>query len=436
MLFFILFVLFLVIGVPIAFSMGISGVIYLLIMGVPLTAVPQEILGGVNSFTLLAIPLFIFAGELMETGGISRRILGLAHNMVGHIRGGLGHVVVLATLMLSGISGSSTADTAAIGTAMIPTMERKGYSRAKAAAIVAACGGMDILIPPCITMIILGGIANISVEALFFGGLLPALVMAAAIMVVVYFDAKKNNIPKDPWAGFKTIGKSFKSSIWALMVPIIILGGIRLGLFTATEGAVVVVVYSLIIALFVYKEVKLKDIFGIMLRSTKTTGAIMFIVGSASLFAWVTASEQIPNKLLTFMNDFSASPIVFLLIVNIVFLILGAVLEGSPAVIILTPIFMPVAVQYGIDPVHFGIIIVSNIGVGFLLPPIGLCLLVASSVGKVSVAQIVKPIMPYFFALIAALMLITYIPDLALTLPKLIGYVPQGHFLGLTALFR
>jgi C4-dicarboxylate transporter DctM subunit len=431
-----MFAVLLVVGFPIAYSMGIAGLVYLLLHGVPLAAVAQEILGGVNSFTLLAIPLFIFAGELMENGGISRRILGLSFNMVGHIRGGLGHVAVLSTFLLSGISGSSTADTAAIGTAMIPTMEKHGYSRAKATAIIAACGGMDILIPPCLTMIILGGIANISVEALFFGGLAPAAVMALSLMIVVYFDARKNKIRKDEWQGFKKIGTSFKESIWALMIPIIILGGIRLGIFTATEGAVIVVIYSLLIAIFIYKEVKLKDIYPIMLRSTKTVGSIMFIIGSASLFAWVTASEQIPNNLLAFMNNFSASPIIFLLIVNAVFLILGAVLEGSPAVIILTPIFMPVAVQYGIDPVHFGIIIVANIGVGFLLPPIGLCLLVACSVGKIEIAKVIRPILPYFAALIVALMLITYIPDLVLTLPKAIGYIPQGDFAGFMTIFR
>ncbi len=435
MLFFTLFAILLVFGVPIAFSMGLSGLVYLLLSDVPLAAIPQEILGGVNSFTLLAIPLYIFAGELMETGGISRRILELANNMVGHVRGGLGHVVVVATVLLSGISGSSTADTAAIGTAMIPTMEKKGYRREKAVAIVAACGGMDILVPPCLTMIILGGVANLSVESLFFGGLIPALVMALALMVVIYFDALKNHIPKSSWRGFKAIGVSFVQAFWALMIPVIILGGIRVGAFTATEGAVVAVVYSLIIALFVYREVKPGEVYGIILKSAKTTGSIMFLVGSASLFAWITAREQIPNKLLAFMTDFSSTPFLFLLIVNVVFLILGAVLEGAPAVIILTPIFMPMALKFGIDPIHFGIIIIANIGVGFLFPPVGLCLLVACSVGRVRVVDVIGPIMPYFVALIGALMVVTYVPNIVLWLPKLVGYVPKGTFSGIMGLF-
>lgn len=431
MLFFVLFAILLVVGIPIAFSMGLSGLVYLLLSDVPLTAIPQEILGGVNSFTLLAIPLYIFAGELMEGGGISRRILTLAHHLVGHVRGGLGHVVVVATVLLSGISGSSTADTAAIGTAMIPTMEEKGYRREKAVAIIAACGGMDILVPPCLTMIILGGVANLSVESLFFGGLLPALVMAFALMVVIYFDAIKNDVPKSEWKGFKAIGVSFARAFWALMIPVIILGGIRFGAFTATEGAVVAVAYSLVVALFVYREVKPRNVYGIILKSAKTTGSIMFLIGSASLFAWITAREQIPNKLLAFMTDFSTTPYLFLLIVNIVFLVLGAVLEGAPAVIILTPIFMPMALKFGIDPIHFGIVIIANIGVGFLLPPIGLCLLVACSVGKVEVVHVMKPIMPYFAALIVALMAVTYVPGIALALPKLAGYVPKGTFGGI-----
>ncbi|MDR2111794.1 MAG: TRAP transporter large permease [Candidatus Accumulibacter sp.] len=435
MIFFLLFALFLVAGIPIAFSMGLSGLVYLLISRVPLAAVPQEILGGVDSFTLLAIPLYIFAGELMDGGGISRRILNLADNLVGHIRGGLGHVVVVATVLLSGISGSSTADTAAIGSAMIPTMEKKGYKREEAVAIIAACGGMDILVPPCITMIILGGVANLSVEALFFGGLLPAVAMALALMAVIYFDAARNNIPSNEWKGMKTVGRSFFESFWALMIPVIILGGIRIGAFTATEGAVVAVVYALFIAIFVYREVKFSDMYGLILRSAKTTGSIMFLIGVASLFAWITAREQIPNKLLAFMADFTTTPYVFLLIVNVVFLIIGAVLEGSPAVIILTPIFMPMALSYGIDPIHFGIIIIANIGVGFLLPPVGLCLLVACSVGKVEVIKVIKPIMPYFAALFATVMALTYLPGVALLLPKMVGYIPKGTFTGLTGLF-
>ena len=435
MIFFILFAVFLVIGIPIAFSMGISGLIYLLFSNVPLMAIPQEILAGVNSFTLLAIPLFIFAGELMETGGISRRILTLAHHMVGHVRGGLGHVVVVATVLLSGISGSSTADTAAIGTAMIPEMEKQGYSREKAVAIVAACGGMDILVPPCLTMIILAGVANLSVESLFFGGLLPALLMAFSLMVVIYFDAIKHNVPKSDWQGFKAVGRSFAKAFWALMIPIIILGGIRMGAFTATEGAVVVVVYSLVVALFVYREVAYSDIYGIILKSAKTTGSIMFLVGSASLFAWITAREQIPMKLLGLMGEYAATPLVFLMIVNVVFLVLGAVLEGAPAVIILTPIFMPIAIKLGIDPIHFGIIVIANIGVGFLLPPVGLCLLVGCSVGKVAVKDVARPIMPYFSALIVALMAVTYIPGIALLLPKFAGYVPKGTFTRIMGLF-
>lgn len=426
MIFFLLFVIFLVVGVPIAYSMGLAGLIFLLMNDVPLAAIAQKILSGVDSFTLLAIPLYILAGEFMETGGISRRILNLASSLVGHIRGGLGHVVVVATMILSGISGSSTADTAAIGSATIPTMIRKGYSPAKATAIVAAAGGMDILIPPCLTMIILGSVANISVANLFFAGLLAAVVMAVALMLVIYVDARSNNIALEKWQGWAHVGKAFVGALWALLIPIIILGGIRIGIFTATEGAVVAVFYSIFIALFIYREIQWKDLFPICVKAAKTTGSIVFLVGTASLFAWITAREQLPDILMHWITSISDSPVVFLLIINVVLLFIGAVLEGAPAVIILTPLLMPVAAKFGIDPIHFGTIIIANIGVGFLLPPIGLCLLVACSVGNVPVMSVVKPLMPYFLALIVALLLITFIPSISLLIPMALGYKPVG----------
>lgn len=426
MLFFFLFLLFLVIGLPIAFSMGVSGLVFLNLNDVPLTAIAQKILGGADSFTLLAIPLYILAGELMETGGISRRILELASSLVGHIRGGLGHIVVVATMIMSGISGSSTADTAAIGSTMIPTMVRKGYTREKATAIIAASGGMDILIPPCLTMIVLGGVANLSVANLFFAGIIPGVVMALGLMLVIYYEAGKSKMEPEPWKGIGHVGRSFSAAFWALLIPVIILGGIKVGAFTATEGAVVAVFYSLVISMFIYREIQFKDLPHICIKAAKTTGSIMFLVGTATLFAWVTAREQIPDKLLQWVTGFSSEPWVFLLIVNLVLLIVGAVLEGAPAVIILTPLLMPVAVKLGIDPIHFGTIIIANIGVGFLLPPVGLCLLVACSVGKVPVSQVIKPIMPYFGIMIVALLLITYIPMLSLGIPMLLGYKPIG----------
>lgn len=427
MLFFVLFVVFLVVGVPIAYSMGLAGLIFLSMNDVPLSAIAQKILGGVDSFTLLAIPLYILAGEFMETGGISRRILNLASSMVGHIRGGLGHVVVVGTFLLSGISGSSSADTAAIGSATIPTMVRKGYSRERATAIIAAAGGMDILIPPCLTMIILGSVANISVANLFFAGIFAGVIMAVALMIVVYIDARRHAVQTEGWKGWTNVGKTFVDAVGALLIPIIILGGIRAGVFTATEGAVVAVFYSVFIAMFVYKEITVRDIFPICVKAAKTTGAIIFLIGTASLFAWITAREQLPDMLMGWIISISDSPAVFLLMVNVVLLFVGAVLEGSPAIIILTPLLMPVALKFGIDPIHFGTIMIANIGVGFLLPPVGLCLLVACSVGNVSVLSVVKPLMPYFIALLIALLIITYVPSVSLFIPMAFGYKPLGY---------
>jgi C4-dicarboxylate transporter DctM subunit len=426
MAFFILFIILIAVGLPISFSLGVAGMVYLMIDGVPLIAVAQRILTGADSFTLLAIPLYVLAGELMETGGISRRILDLASSLVGHIRGGLGHVVVVSSVMMSGISGSSTADTAAIGSAMIPTMIRKGYPRAKATAIIAASGGMDILVPPCITMIVLGEVANLSVGNLFFAGIGPAVVMALGLMLVVYLEARRGNLPLEPRRSFRQITTSFYRAFLALLIPVIILGGIKIGAFTATEGAVIAVIYAAVISMVIYREIKPRELTRIFLHTAVTTGAIMFLVGTATLFAWITTRERIPQGLLTWITGVSARPWVFLVLVNIMLLFIGAVLEGAPAVIILAPLLMPVATQLGLDPIHFGTIIVANIGVGFLLPPIGLCLLVACSVGKVNVAEVAKPILPYFIVLVIALLIITFVPWISLAIPKLIGYKPSG----------
>lgn len=429
MTFFALFIIFMIVALPIAFSMGAAGVIFFSLNDVPLNAIAQKILTGTDSFVLLAIPLYILAGELMEGGGISRRILDLAGAIVGHIRGGLGHVVVVATMIMSGISGSSTADTAAIGSSMIPSMIRKGYAREQAVAIIAAAGGMDVLIPPCINMIVLGGVANLSVAHLFFAGILPAVVMALGLMSIIYVQAKKQNVPLEPRHSSKELWVAFKDSFWALLIPVIILGGIKAGWFTATEGAVVAVIYSALISLFIYHEITFKDIPDILLRSVRMSGVILFLTGMSTLFAWITAREQIPVLLMNFITGISSEPWVFLLITNIVLLIIGSVLEGAPAIIILVPLFMPVALKLGIDPIHYGTVMIANIGVGFLLPPVGICLLVACSVGKIDVGKVVKPITPFFICMVVSLLLITYIPAISLFLPKMLGYVPVGSFL-------
>jgi C4-dicarboxylate transporter, DctM subunit len=428
MLFFSVFVICLLIGVPIAFSMGLAGLIYLPFNGVPVIAIVQRIFGGLDSFTLLAVPLYLLVGEIMEKGGISMRIINFADSLVGHIRGGLGHVVVVTTYIMSGISGSTTADTAAVGSVMIPSMERKGYGRVAATAIVAAAGGMDILIPPCITMIILGTVCGLSIGNLFFAGIIPAAVMAIALMIVIYINAKKENIPLQPRKTLRHVGKTFNDAFLALLIPFIILGGIKIGIFTATEGAVAAAIYAAIVAVFFYREVKLKDWKGILLRAATATAQIELLIAMASLLAWVTARERLPDMLLQLILGISDSPYVFLFFVNIIFLLFGAVLEGSPAIIILAPLFMPVAVKLGLDPIYFGTVLMANLGVGFILPPVGLALLVATSVGKITIAQLSKPIMPYFLALVIAMLLITYVPDIALALPKMFGYKPIGSF--------
>lgn len=428
MLFFALFALFLLVGLPIAFSMGTAGIIFFNLNEVPLIAIAQKILTGTDSFVLLAIPLYILAGELMETGGIARRILELAGALVGHIRGGLGHIVIVATMIMSGISGSSTADTAAIGSGMIPTMVKKGYTRENATAIVAAAGGMDVLIPPCITMIVLGCVANLSIAHLFFAGIMCAVVMALGLMLVIYIQAKQNDVPLEPRKEGKELWLAVKDSFWALLIPVIILGGIKFGWFTATEGAVVAVIYAAIVAIYIYKEITYRDLPHIIIRSAKMAGIILFLTGMSTLFAWIVAREQIPDQLMRWIIGFSSSPWVFLMLSNIILVFMGAVLEGAPAIIILAPLLMPVALKLGLDPIHYGTVMVANIGLGYFVPPVGICLLVACSVGKVEVGRMIKPVMPFFLIMVLGLLMITYIPGISLFLPKLLGYQPIGHF--------
>jgi C4-dicarboxylate transporter DctM subunit len=419
---FAIFFAFVLLSVPLAFSMGIAAEIYLLLNGtIPQTVVPQRIFVGIDNFTLLAIPLYILAGELMETGGISRRLIHLAACLVGHIKGGLGLITVVATMFFSGVSGSSSADTAAIGGVMIPAMADKGYSRAQATAIVSAAGGMGILIPPCLTMIVLAAVANLSVGALFLAGFLPALVMGGGLMLYIYKQGRSGLIPSQPRVSWNETIKAIYDATLALLTPIIILGGIIGGVFTATEAAAVAVFYSLIVAMAIYKEIKFSDLPRILTNTAVTSAVVLFLVGVASLFGWIIARERIPMLMAEWLLQVSSGPWIFLVIVNVIFLFVGSVLEGSPAVIILAPLLFPIALKLGIDPIHFGTILIANLGVAFILPPTGLCLIVACSVGKVRMVEVVKPLMPYLLVMAITLAVIIFVPWFSLFIPRLSG---------------
>ena len=417
----ITFIVFLAMNVPIAFSMGLASILGLLLKGsIPLVIVPQKIFTGSDSFPLLAVPFFILAGGLMDTGGISLRLVNLAHALVGHFRNGLGMVSIVSEIFFSGISGSTAADTAAIGSILIPAMNQAGYSPARATAIVCAACGMGILVPPCIAMVVYGGVANTSVGALFAGGFLPAFLMASALMIQLNIQARRAGVVPGRWAGIKPLAKAFKDSLLALFMPLIIFGGILGGICTPTEAAVLAVAYGIVISMFVYREINLSKLGEILLETGIVTGKVMIMVGMASVFAWILTREQVPQALASFIHSLGGGKILFLFIINVAFLFLGAVLEGVPALIMTVPILLPIASQFGIDPVHFGVILIANMGIGLFLPPVGLGVFIGCSIGKVTIAEVAKPLLPYLGVNFATVLLITYCPWLTMAIPKLL----------------
>lgn len=420
---FLAFIVLILFSLPISLSLGLSSLLAMIYKGgIPLTILAQKMFTGLDSFPLLAVPFFILAGGFMETGGISARLVKLASVLVGHIKGGLGMVVIVATIFFSGISGSSAADTAAIGSIMIPSMVKRGYPRNLSTAIVASAGGMGILIPPCITMIIFALTANVSVGYLFAAGFMPGALMGLALMVMVYIVARRDNLPSEAKAACGEMGKAVWDAIPPLIMPLIILGGILSGVFTATESAVVAVVYGAVLSMVVYRELHLKDIPMILVNSAKLTGVVMLLVGMSSTFAWILATQQIPQMIAQGMLSISTSPWVFMLMVNILFLFVGTFMDATPAIIILVPILFPVATKLGIDPIHFGTVLVMNLGIGFITPPVGTCLYVAASIGKTTLEDLFKPLMPFLTMMIFVLLVVTYWPDLTLFIPRLTGY--------------
>lgn len=411
----------LTLGVPIAFALGVASVLGLLTTGtIPLVIVPQRVFAGLDSFPLLAAPLFILAGALMETGGISARLTQFAGSLVGHIRGGMGMVVVLSTMLFSGISGSSTADTAAIGSVMIPAMARRGYQPAFATALVAAAGGMGILIPPCILMVIYALMTGTSVAALFVAGILPGAFMGGSLLAMVYLIARREGLPTEGRFSLREVRRSFVRAIPALVMPFLIVGGVLSGMFTVTESAVVAVLYGFVLSVLVYRELPWRELPQILVTSGMTTGVVMLVVGVASLFAWLITSVQIPQWIAANLSAVSSSPWFFLLLVNVIYLLLGCVFEVTAALIMTIPVILPVAQSYGIDPVHLGVVLIANLGIGLVTPPVGVCLFVACGIGKVPIDEVIRPLWPFLAVMVLSLLVITYVPDLTLLLPRVL----------------
>jgi len=411
------------IGMPIAFSLGVASVVTLQFGStLPLTLVAQRLFAATDSFPLMAIPFFMLAGALMDTGGISKRLVDFAHSLVGWIYGGLGMVAVLAAMFFAGISGAAAADTAAVGAVSIPAMIRKGYNKGFAAAIQAAGGSIGVIIPPSIPMIIFGVIGGVSIGKMFMGGFVPGVLIGGGLMTASYFLAKRAGYKRDKRASMTVVRKSFLDAFWALIMPGIILGGIMGGIFTPTEAAVVAALYGLFAGLFIYKELKIKDLPAVFAKSAVTTSTVMLLIATANIFGWILTAEQIPQNVATYLVSLTDSPAVLYAMILIMLLIVGTFMETTASLIILSPVFLPVIQQFGIDPVHFGVVMVTALAIGMLTPPLGICLFISCNIADIPLSRIIKYVMPFLAIMIACLFLITFVPDLVMFLPNLMDH--------------
>ncbi|MDO6440242.1 TRAP transporter large permease [Cyclobacterium sp. 1_MG-2023] len=418
-LLFIVFLVLLAIGFPIAFALGISAFTYLLFSDIPLMVIPQKMYAGIDVFVLLSIPGFILAGNLMNASGITGRIINFCNALLGHIRGGLGLANVGASMLFGGISGTAIADTASIGSVMIPAMKKEGYDVPFSCAVTASSSTIGPVIPPSLPMIIAATLTGLSVGKLFVAGIVPGVLLGIGFMLITYLISVKRKYPKRARKSFGFIFKSFFQAFWALMMTVIILFGIIGGVFTPTEASIVAVIYAIAIGLWVYKELKIKMIPAILLQSAKTTAALMVLVGFANLFAWIMTVEELPQLIANSLLELTTNKFMLLLLINLLLIFVGAFMETIAALLILFPVLLGVAVNVGVDPVQFAIIMVFNLVIGLTTPPVGVCLFVASSIGSISLEKIAVAGLPYLMVSILVLLMITYIPEVSLWLPGL-----------------
>ncbi len=419
MLFAVFFIL-LFIGVPVAFCLGLSSFVYLLLSGIPLVVIPQKMYAGMDAFTLLCIPGFVLAGNLMNSGGITERIIKFCNAFVGHIRGGLGLANIGSSMVFAGISGTALADTASIGGIMIPAMKEEGYEGDYAAAVTAASSTIGPIIPPSLPMIIVGTLTGISVSRMFLAGAIPGLLLGLGMMAVSFFISKRKGHPQGRKFTLKEKAAAFKDAFWALMLTALILYGILGGIFTPTEASIAAVLYAILVGKFIYKELEFKNLPKILLDSIVATSAIMMLVGFANVFAWILTSQQVPQMVAQGVLSISQNKVVVLLLINLLLLLVGTFMETIAALVILFPVLLEIVIPLGIDPIQFGVIMVLNLIIGLTTPPVGVCLFVASSIGKVSMGQAVKAIIPFLIVSLIVLMMVTYIPAVSLMLPKLL----------------
>lgn len=414
------FLLLLVVGVPIAFSLGIASLAYLLLEGISLTIVPQRMYAGIDTFVLLCIPGFVLAGNLMNVGNITEHIVRFSNALLGHIRGGLGLANVGGSMIFGGISGTAVADSASIGSVMIPGMARSGYDKPFAAAVTAASSTVGPIIPPSVPMIIAGSLSGISVGRMFLAGAIPGLLMGLAMMVTVYILAVRRGYPKEKRVPLLQLLREAKTAFWALLMTVIILYGIIGGFFTPTEASIVACLYALVVGMFVYKGLSWRKLPGILVDTVLTSSALLLMVGLANLFGWILTSEQIPQMIAAMILSISENPLIVLLILNLILLFVGAFMETIAALIILFPALVGVATGVGVDPVHFAVIAVLNLMIGLTTPPVGVCLFVVAGIGKLPMLTVARAIVPFILCNLVVLFLVTYVPALSLWLPNLL----------------
>lgn len=417
------FIALMLLGMPVAYALGLASLFGALWIDLPMDAVMIQIASGVNKFSLLAIPFFVLAGALMAEGGMSRRLVAFASVLVGFVRGGLSLVNILASTFFGGISGSAVADTASIGSVLIPEMERKGYPRDFSTAVTVSGSVQAILIPPSHNMVIYSMAAggSVSIAALFLAGLLPGLLLGAMLAVYCLYVARKRNFPKGEVIPLRQALKICGEAMWGLMTMVIILGGIMSGIFTANESASIAVIWAFFVTMFIYRDYKWRDLPKLVHRTVKTVTVVMILIGFAASFGYVMTLMQIPLKITTMFTTLTNNTYLILFYINILLLILGTLMDMAPLILILTPILLPVVKTLGVDPVHFGIIIMVNLGIGLLTPPVGAVLFVGSAVGKLKIEALVMAMYPFFGVLLALLALVTYWPALTLWLPRLMG---------------
>ncbi|QTL99451.1 TRAP transporter large permease subunit [Iocasia frigidifontis] len=407
-------------GIPVSFSIGLTSLFYMLKEGLGVITIPQRMVAGIDIFTLLSIPFFILAGNLMNTGGITKRIFRFASSIVGYIPGGLGHANVIASIIFAGMSGAALADAGGLGTIEIKAMEDEGYDTEFSVAVTAASSTIGPIFPPSIPMILFGAFGGVSVGKLFLGGAVPGLLIGLALMIMIYIISKKRNYPIHNKFDLGEIIESFKRAILPLFTPVIVLGGILLGIFTPTEAAIIASTYSLILGTFIYKEIKMKDIPKIFFDTAKTTSIVLIIISTASIYGWLLCREQVPQTVATALFSITQNPHLIMLILIGFFIVVGCFLETTAAIIILVPILVPLSTNLGIDPLHFGLVMILTLMLGLSTPPVGVVLYLIADIAKIKFERAVSATLPFLVPIFIVLLIITFFPQIVLFLPNLL----------------